>query len=144
MTQPLAEKIRELPKYELCFGAEADGTPFIEEWDENLSEGEPACLLSDVSQLAAQAEAEWAAKVEWQPMSSAPKDGTEVLLLVERRAGCPGKMLVGHYMPGGHCIEDHPPIDEGWYFWTGGMFDQASKPLLWMKLPEAAHQRTAP
>ena len=71
----------------------------------------------------------------WQPMKTAPRDGTEVLLVVERRAGMPGMCLVGHWMPGGHCIEDHPPIDEGWYFWTGRMFDKASKPIFWMPLP---------
>jgi NTP pyrophosphatase (non-canonical NTP hydrolase) len=70
------------------------------------------------------------------PMDNAPTDGTEVLLLVESRAGIPGKYLVGHYMPGGHCIEDHPAIDEGWYFWNGCMFDMASKPIGWRELPE--------
>lgn len=74
----------------------------------------------------------------WQPMDSAPRDGTEVLLRVERRAGMSGKCLVGHYMPGGHCIGDHPPIDEGWYFWTGSMFDLASRPIVWMPISEVA------
>jgi hypothetical protein len=73
---------------------------------------------------------------KWQPMKTAPRDGTEVLLVVERRAGIPHRMLVGHWMPGGHCIEDHPEIDEGWYFWNGCMFDKASKPKYWMPLPE--------
>ena len=73
----------------------------------------------------------------WKPIETAPKDGSEVLLLVERRAGIPGKMLVGHYMPGGHCIEDHPAIDQGWYFWNGCMFDRASKPTHWKPLPSA-------
>ena len=72
---------------------------------------------------------------EWRKMNTAPRDGTEVLLVVARRAGIPGKCLVGHWMPGGHCIEDHPPIDKGWYFWNGQMFDKASKPLCWMPLP---------
>jgi hypothetical protein len=72
----------------------------------------------------------------WRPMETAPKDGTEVLLHVERRAGMPWRCLVGHWMPGGHCIEDHPPIDEGWYFWNGSMFDKASKPLAWLPLPK--------
>lgn len=71
----------------------------------------------------------------WQTMDTAPRDGREVLLVVERRAGIEHGMLVGHYMPGGHCIEDHPAIDDGWYFWNGCMFDRASKPLLWMPLP---------
>lgn len=71
----------------------------------------------------------------WQKMESAPKDGTEVILLVQWRAGINGRCLVGHYMPGGHCIEDHPPIDEGWYFWNGIMFDKPSKPIAWASLP---------
>jgi hypothetical protein len=75
--------------------------------------------------------------MEWQPMDTVPKDGQEVLLAVERRAGMRGCCLVGHYMPGGHCIEDHPPIDEGWYFWNGCSFDKASKPIAWMPLPES-------
>lgn len=71
----------------------------------------------------------------WLSMSSAPKDGTEVLLLVERRAGIPGRCLVGHYMPGGHCIEDHPPVSQGWYFWNGLMFDIAANPIGWLPIP---------
>ena len=72
----------------------------------------------------------------WRPMKSVPRDGTEVILVVEMRAGIPYQKLVGHWMPGGHCIEDHPPISEGWYFWNGCMFDKASKPLAWMPIPE--------
>lgn len=73
--------------------------------------------------------------MKFQSMDSAPRDGTEVLLKVEILAGIRGKFLVGHYMPGGHCIEDHPAIDSGWYFWNGCMFDKASKPLEWAPLP---------
>lgn len=73
---------------------------------------------------------------QWKPMSTAPKDGREVLLLVKMRAGIPGKMLVGHYMLGGHCIEDHPPIEAGWYFWNGRIFDWASEPTHWCELPK--------
>lgn len=71
-----------------------------------------------------------------QSMDTAPKDGSEILLKVKTRAGIPGKFLVGHYMPGGHCIEDHPPIDEGWYFWNGYRFDTASDPIAWAPLPK--------
>ena len=73
--------------------------------------------------------------VSWQPMETAPKDGREVVLAVEMRAGIQHGVLVGHYMPGGHCIEDHPEIDPGWYFWNGCMFDKAAKPTSWMPLP---------
>ena len=78
----------------------------------------------------------------WLPIETIPKDGHgdpkpgEFLLLVERRAGVSGKCLVGHWMPGGLCIEDHPPIARGWYFWNGSMFDKASEPTHWMPLPE--------
>ncbi len=70
-----------------------------------------------------------------QPMDTAPRDGTEVLVKVEMRAGVRGKWLVGHYMEGGHCIEDHPPIEAGWYFWNGCAFDRASRPIGWLPLP---------
>jgi hypothetical protein len=75
-------------------------------------------------------------ELTWQPMNTAPRDGTEVLLKVERRAGIEGRCLVGHYMPGGHCIEDHLPIDAGWYFWNGLQFDLASKPVAWRPIAE--------
>jgi hypothetical protein len=70
-----------------------------------------------------------------QPIATAPKDGREVLVRVKWHAGIPGKWLVGHYMGGGHCIEDHPPIDAGWYFWNGLMFDKAAEPVSWAPLP---------
>jgi hypothetical protein len=73
--------------------------------------------------------------MEWQPIETAPKDGREVILAVETRAGITHGVLVGHYMPGGHCIEDHPPIADGWYFWNGCMFDKAAIPTHWMDMP---------
>lgn len=81
---------------------------------------------------------------EWRPMGTAPKDGTEVLLVVERRAGMAECCLVGHWMPGGHCIEDHPPIAEGWYYWYGNFFNLAEKPLYWMPLPSVPSQEPSP
>ena len=51
---------------------------------------------------------------QWQPIETAPKDGEEIIL---RNASW--NRVLAHWMPGGHCIEDHPPIDAGWYFWTG-------------------------
>lgn len=71
----------------------------------------------------------------WQPIETAPKDGREVVLAVKYRAGIPKGVLVGHYMQGGHCIEDHPPIAAGWYFWNGREFDLAAEPTHWMPLP---------
>ncbi|WP_282257318.1 hypothetical protein [Stenotrophomonas sp. PS02301] len=73
----------------------------------------------------------------WAAMDTAPKDGTEVLIEVELRAGVRGKCLAGHYMAGGHCIEDHPPIAGGWYFWNGCAFDMAAKPIRWRYIQPA-------
>lgn len=67
----------------------------------------------------------------WFPIDSAPKDGRDVLLLLGTRL-----CVVGHYMPGGHCIEDHPPIDKGWYYWNGAMFAVSDDPIAWTSLPE--------
>ncbi len=75
---------------------------------------------------------------EWQSIETAPMDGTEVILQVKRRAGASGCCLVGHFMVGGHCIEDHPPIERGWYFWNGCMFDKVSEPTAWMPIPNIA------
>jgi hypothetical protein len=63
-------------------------------------------------------------------MDDAPRDGTELLLIVENKHGlwC---MLVGHYMPGGHCIEDHPAIDSGWYFWN--MSEVGAEKRTWLE-----------
>ena len=80
---------------------------------------------------------EWISVEEREP----PKDGREVLLQVKYRAGIPNGKLVGHWQRGGHCIEDHPPIDAGWYFWNGIMFDKASEPTHWQPLPPAPVER---
>lgn len=92
-------------------------------------------VLAIIEEQRESATASLRAERQWRPIETAPKDGREVLLAVAKRAGIPDKMLVGHYMPGGHCIEDHPAIDEGWYFWNGHMFDRASKPTHWQPLP---------
>lgn len=73
---------------------------------------------------------------KWQPICTAPKDGTEILLRVNTPDGVPGNYLVGHYQPGGNCIDDHPPIDRGWYFFNGTQFNLASNPTHWMPLPK--------
>jgi hypothetical protein len=76
------------------------------------------------------------------PIDSAPKDGREVLLLVQEEGLRQPKYFVGHYMPGGHCIEDHPPIDKGWYWWNGRMFDMGYTPTHWAPLPGVEHPTT--
>ncbi len=48
-----------------------------------------------------------------EPIETMPaeyKDGREVLLKV------PNRRVVGHYRPGGFCIEDFPTADDGFYF----------------------------
>lgn len=92
-------------------------------------------LTSQRSRLEAVVQALTAELSQWRDISTAPKDGREVLLRVKYRAGIPNCQLVGHWMIGGHCIDDHPPIDAGWYFWSGLMFDKASEPTHWMPLP---------
>lgn len=66
---------------------------------------------------------------QWQPISTAPKDGGEVIL---RNANW--NRVLAHWMPGGHCIEDHPPIDAGWYYWSGNSYNIFDKPLHWMPI----------
>lgn len=63
-----------------------------------------------------------------------------MLVYTRNRAGLPGT-VVAHYMPGGHCIEDHPPIDRGWYYWTGSIMD-ITPATHWMPLPPAPLPRT--
>lgn len=78
-----------------------------------------------------------ASKLVLSDIASAPRDGREVLLLVKERAGISCRFLVGHWMPGGHCIEDHPPIAAGWYYWTGAIFGLAEVPTHWAQLPDS-------
>lgn len=80
----------------------------------------------------------------YRPMETAPKDGREVLLLVKSRAGIRGRQLVGHYLPGGFTIEDHPAIAGGWYFWNGCMFDRAAEPIGWAPLPVIHESHRSP
>jgi hypothetical protein len=67
----------------------------------------------------------------WQDIATAPKDGTEILVRCQNRAGLPGT-VVAHFAS---WIEDHPPIDAAFYFWNGGQFTPATKPTHWTPLP---------
>lgn len=71
-------------------------------------------------------------RTTWQSIETAPKDGTEVLVRCSNRAGLAGT-VVAHYMA--VAPEDHPPIDCGWYYWNGGMFNTVAKPTHWRPLP---------
>ena len=96
---------------------------------EELSEHIDGSLLDELSASIEQARSDPIDPI-LNPMETAPLDGTEVLL-----KGINGCYLVGHHIEGGHCIEDHPPVARGWYFWNGCMFDQASKPVGWLPIP---------
>jgi len=122
--------------YDLAMRADTERTMHAA-WRKRADEAEAreSKLLAEIDRLRGESQR--------RDMSSAPKDGTEVVLWVKLRAGIPHCCLVGHYMPGGHCIEDHPAIDEGWYFWNGCMFDRAAEPIAWMPLP-AAPDATVP
>lgn len=69
--------------------------------------------------------------MSWQTMDTAPKDGTEVILRDAHMV-----RVLAHYMAGGFCIEDHPAINAGWYFWDGYMFNNSFKPLAWRLVAE--------
>lgn len=75
---------------------------------------------------------------DWQPIETAPKDGTEILVRLVR-AGCPRHLVVHHC----DFVEDHPPIDSAWYFWTGYQFAPVqSQPTHWMPLPDPPKRST--
>lgn len=116
------------------------GLPFWPSW---VEESEPTAVLNKAEAQSWLRHLFALEDTVWRPMEFAPKD-REILIEVEKRAGIPNKCLVGHYQPGGHCIEDHPPISEGWYFWNGSYFDIAAKPVRWMHLPTTQREPLAP
>ena len=73
----------------------------------------------------------------WQDISTAPKNGSEVLVW-GGRYGTRGP-VVAHFMH--QAPEDHPPIDPGWYFWPhtstryGSFIQLDTPPTHWMPLP---------
>lgn len=87
---------------------------------------------------------------QWQPIETAPKDGTEIILYQEMAdyQGQPAleRRTVGHwlYQEGG--TREHRDLDgnwigqddiegyEGWLSWDGG-FTEESPPTRWMPLP---------
>lgn len=73
--------------------------------------------------------AAWRSDVE----NAGPKNKGYVLLVDGN-----GHKVLAHWQPGGHCIEDHPPIDRGWYYWNGREFDVFRNPTAWMPVSEEA------
>jgi hypothetical protein len=73
---------------------------------------------------------------EWQPIETAPKGKGEILVIANLHSRDMDRHVAHlvHWMPSGHCIEDHPPIEGGWYRWNGCEFVTCS-PIWWMPLP---------
>lgn len=65
------------------------------------------------------------AEDSWQPMSTAPRDGTMLDLRFVH-----GRSVVGHWLPGGHCIEDHQPVAAGWYYWERTYWNSVAEEYL--------------
>ena len=69
----------------------------------------------------------------WQPIETAPKDATEVLLLVEKDGV--KHPLVAHWAYGGG--EDQPSFGPAWFEWDGyGYRGIHGKPTHWAPIPE--------
>lgn len=69
---------------------------------------------------------------EWQPIETAPKDGTDILLYLPGAAQC-FSMIIGHWSA---C--DELPDDDAWYPTTPHAADSLDiDPTHWMPLPKA-------
>ena len=67
----------------------------------------------------------------WKSCDSPPKNPRDVRLVTHT-----GQYMEAHYLTGGHCIEDHPPVAAGWYHWTGTYYDRVPNPDKWMDIPK--------
>ena len=71
--------------------------------------------------------------LSWKPIYSAPKNATEILLLVEKNGE--RHALVAHWAEGGG--EDQPRFGPAWFRWTEWGYQEIdSKPTHWAPLPE--------
>jgi hypothetical protein len=72
--------------------------------------------------------------MEWQPIETAPKDGTEVLLFYPRyRQG----IFIGHFDVSVHMSHGKETYrsEKWWNGGYGGMFGKEPEPTHWMPLP---------
>ncbi|MCA0276314.1 MAG: hypothetical protein LCH86_09935 [Proteobacteria bacterium] len=70
----------------------------------------------------------------WQPIETAPKDGTVVILYCPQGDGNPGstyRVTVGNWWSS---QDDQEPW-EGWVSWDGGFSEDTMMPTLWQPLP---------
>ena len=81
---------------------------------------------------------------EWQDISTAPKDGTEIILHCPQGDGTPGKtfrVTAGSwFIPLEHGYTPDPEVDDEeapvWVSWDGGFSEDTMMPTHWMPLPE--------
>jgi hypothetical protein len=89
--------------------------------------------------------------MSWQPIETAPKDGTEIMLFapVQIFQGKPTseRVTLGHWLHEEPYIHEHRDLQgrfvdqdesegyDGWLSWDGG-FTEENPPTHWMPLPE--------
>lgn len=93
---------------------------------------------------------------EWQPIETAPKDGTEIILgaAAQTYKGLPvePRVTVGHWTTeeecrvdigdcGGDChCREYEYVEPSWISWDGG-FTEENPPDSWMPLPSAPNNQ---
>ena len=70
---------------------------------------------------------------KWQPMDSAPRDGTQILLLIKRTTGTRRSVEMGRYEADNHSKNPRPYWVRLTSEYVGEM--RSNQPLAWMALP---------
>ncbi len=78
----------------------------------------------------------------WQPIETAPKDGTEVLL----SNPTDGYVLIGHFVAPCSVLPDSPDDEQDWYTtegdYLGTVGNSSTAPTHWMPLPKHVEPST--